>query len=312
MRREDQTTDVGGSASGEPAFAEADEQTAPAELQAAFAETRTVLRVPFLDLLWRVLAEQPDFFLAAWAWLAPILGSEAAERAADDLRRGAVIQLAIGVPAHRAFRGDLSRWEIGADDRQRISNYNMAEHYLLPKLLLATELMLSELRRDAEKPRARGALVEALPRGVAPGMPPIGPMNPADARGEIVDLFAEIRMRHGSETLADYYRTIARAGDFLRIAWNPLRPIVGDPEYTSQLRRLVQRSAQLCTELRTLAIADLRAAAPPPSLETIRALNFFRNRLIPATLVELTIIKGLTDGPETATRNSYSLTETAS
>jgi hypothetical protein len=290
------------------AWPEIADQDAGHPVLAAFEDMRSVLRTPFVDQLWRVLAAQPDFLVSAWGWLAPILGSRAAEEAADSLRHASVIQLALGVPAHKAFRGDLSRWEVGPDDRARISNYNMAEQYYLPKVLLAAELLLLELRPDSEPPALRGAPSEALTRGVAQGMPPVAPMDPAQARGDIVTLFEEIRRRHGYDQIADYYRTIARAGDFLRLAWNALRPVVGDPEYVSQAGRVVQRTRRVCSELRTLATGAL-PVRPAAGRDLVAALTFYRNQLLPKTLVELTIVKGLTDGPESAPYNSYSLTE---
>src|SRR5205823_1394716 len=160
---------------------------------------------------------EPGYLEAAWRWLAPLLGSVEAERAADELRGAAVIELAIGLPAHKAFRGDMTRNEVGADDRERISNFTMAAHYVLPKLLLAAAAL-----RDAPVAPAddRDSPVP-LPRGVAAGMPYVEPIDPDEAFGEIPGLFTAIRTAHGYQPIADYYRTIARAGDFLRIAWNP-------------------------------------------------------------------------------------------
>ncbi|HZU76014.1 MAG TPA: hypothetical protein VFA70_04565 [Dehalococcoidia bacterium] len=292
------------------ARAELAEADAQGRMREVYERMRAVLRVPFVDQLWRVLALHPDFLAPAWEWLEPVLGSVEVERAADDLRRGAVITLALSLPSHKAFRGDMSRWEIGADDRERISNYTMAEHYVLPKLLLAAELLYTELRPDADRPPLRGLQAEQLPRGVAEGMPPVGPMRPEEARGEIAELFAEIRRRHGYDAIADYYRTIARAGDFLRIAWNPLRPLVGDPEFVSQSRRVGQRAAQLCLTLRQFTPGELELPRDAAGRDVIAALTFYRNRLLPETLVEVTVVKGLTDGPAAAAYNRYSLTDT--
>ncbi len=286
----------------QPAWREVREDDAPASVRAVCEEIRAVLRVPFVDQFWRVLANEPDYLEAAWRWLAPWLGSMQAERAAESLRGAAVIELAIGLPAHKAFRGDLTRNEVGADDRERISNFNMAAHYVLPKLLLAAFALQAT---SAASARA-GEPPVALPRGVAEGMPRVEPIDPDQAFGEIPGLFTEIRAAHGYQPIADYYRTIARAGDFLRLAWNPLRPIVGDPEF-------VQRCQVVIEQARASAASVSRAAGDPPaaSEETRAALAFCSTRLLPETLVEVTIIKGLTDGPDGAALNRYSLTEAA-
>lgn len=273
------------------------EADAPASLRAVYQEIREALRVPFVDQLWRVLANEPAYLEAAWRSLAPWLGSEQAERMADELREGAVIELAIGLPAHKAFRGDMTRNEIGADDRERISNFTMAAHYVLPKLLLAA----AALRAAPLAPLDDVATPVPLPRGVAAGMPHVEPINPEEAFGEIPGLFAELRAAHGYQPIADYYRTIARAGDFLRIAWNPLRPIVGDPEYVRQCRTLLEKADALGPRLAQLS------GLPPAPASLRAALGFYATRLLPETLVEVTIIKGLTDGPDGVAENRYSL-----
>ena len=141
-------------------------------------------------------------------------------------------------------------------------------------------------------------------------MPRIEPMDPAEARGELPGLFAEIRARHGYAALADYTRTIARAGDFLRVAWNPLRPVVGDPEYAARAAAVAGRAAELAAELRALAPTPFALTPEPDSSgSAVAAVRFYRLRLLPETLIEVTIVKGLTDGPDGAARNRYSLTE---
>ncbi|HET9019463.1 MAG TPA: hypothetical protein VFN46_07755, partial [Acetobacteraceae bacterium] len=185
---------------------------------ATIDEIRAVLRVPFVDTFWLALASRPEAFAAAWRWLAPLLGSRQCEEAARGLRQEAVIELALGLPAHKAFRGDMSRTEIDADGRGKISNYNMAAHYALPKLLLAATALRQELLKQP-RPEAVGVL-ESLPRGVIDGVPNLVPLDPEKAYGELPGLFAAIRAAQGFPQISAYYRTIALAGDFLRIAWN--------------------------------------------------------------------------------------------
>lgn len=288
---------------------EVSEAEAPSSVQAVFDDVREVLRVPFVDQLWRVLAHFPELLPRAWERLAPALGSMAGERAGDALRREAVIPLALGLPSHKAFRGDMSRAEIGFDDRERISNYTSAMHYVLPKLLLAAALLEDALEPAGGPPSAAVAQLEPLPRGTAPGAPLVRPIDPDQARGEAVALFAEIRDRHGYSVLADYYRAVVMAGDFLRIAWNALRPIVGDPEYYARANAITTSARALAVALRRPAAPalDTRAAADPAAIGA--TVRFYLERLLPETLVELTVIKGLMDGPDAAAHNRFSLTD---
>lgn len=266
-------------------------------------DIRAVLRVPFIDPFWLMLLQSPNACTRFWRWLAPLLGSYQCENAAAALRREAAIPLALGLPAHKAFRGDMSRAEIDADGRARISNYTMASHYVLPKLLLAAVMLRRELLRQP-RPEAVGALAP-LPRGVAPGAPNVAPLDPDRAFGELPALFAAIRAAHGHNAIAAYYRTVALAGDFLRIAWNAIKPIVGDPIYDERVAALISLAADRGDALR--AFAEPLALSDEDTRALLPTLTFHADTLFPQTLVELTVIKGLLDGPDSATRNRYSL-----
>ena len=266
-------------------------------------DIRAVLRVPFIDPFWLMLLQRPDVCARLWRWLAPLLGSVQCESAAVTLRQEAAIPLALGLPAHKAFRGDLSRIEIDADGRARISNYTMAAHYVLPKLLLVATMLRRELLQQP-RPAPDGAL-EPLPRGVAPGAPNVAPLDPDRAFGELPTLFTAIRAAHGHSAIAAYYRTVALAGDFLRIAWNAIKPIVGDPLYDERVAALAALAADRSDALRAFA-APLNLPAED-TRTLLPTLTFHAETLFPQTLVEVTIIKGLLDGPDSATRNRYSL-----
>jgi hypothetical protein len=270
---------------------------------ATFDDIRAVLRVPFVDTFWLAMASRPEAFAAAWRWLAPLLGSRQCEEAARQLRHEAVIELALGLPAHKAFRGDMSRTEIDADGRGRISNYNMAAHYALPKLLIAATALRQELLQQP-RPAPESAL-ESLPHGVIAGVPNLVPLDPDKAYGELPGIFAAIRASQGFPQISAYYRTIALAGDFLRIAWNALKPVVGDPLYDERVTALVVRARELADSLRAhtapLALSEQDTKALLPTL------TFYAETLLPRSLIELTVIKGLVDGPANAASNGFSL-----
>jgi len=195
---------------------EVDDAGATASVMAVFDDVQQVLRVPFVDQLWRVLAHFPELLPRAWERLAGALGSFEAEQAGDALRRVAVIPLALWLPSHKAFRGDMSRAEIGSDDRERISNFTSAMHYVLPKLLVAAALLEDALQPGDPAASSTRDEFRPLPRGIAPGAPQVRPIDPDHARGQAIELFAEIRKSHGYPALSDYYRSIVMAGDFLR------------------------------------------------------------------------------------------------
>jgi hypothetical protein len=266
-------------------------------------ELRAVLRVPFIDTFWLALLSRPELAERCWRWLAPLLGSVQCEAAARLLRQEAAIELALGLPAHKAFRGDMSRTEIDADGRGRISNYTAAAHYVLPKLLLAAMALRQEALRQPQ-PARQGAL-DPLPRGVIAGIPGIMPLDPDAAYGELPGIFAAIRAAEGFPQINAYFRTVALAGDFLRIAWNALKPVVGDPLYDERIAALVARAREQADMLRAYAEPlDLGAADAKALLPT---LTFYAETLLPRALVEVTVVKSLIDGPDSAIANIFSL-----
>jgi len=288
---------------------EVDDAGATASVMAVFDNVQQVLRVPLVDQLWRVLAHFPELLPRAWERLAGALGSFEAEQAGDALRRVAVIPLALWLPSHKAFRGDMSRAEIGSDDRERISNFTSAMHYVLPKLLIAAALLEDALQPGDPAASSTRDEFRPLPRGIAPGAPQVRPIDPDHARGQAIELFAEIRKSHGYPALSDYYRSIVMAGDFLRLAWNALRPIVGDPEYYARASAVTAQARDMALQFRQAKAKrlDTRAISDPAALQA--TVKFYLERLLPETLVEVTIVKGLMDGPDAAAYNRFSLTD---
>jgi hypothetical protein len=163
----------------------------------------------------------------------------------------------------------------------------MAGHYVLPKLLIACALLQRGLSAEAPSAGSHAESLHPLPRGVAEGAPSVDPLNPDQARGQIVDLFAEIRSRHGYDEIADYFRGIARAGDFLRVAWNALRPIVGDPEFYARAQAVTARAVASAHELAKSAPGNFDLPLEPPERNALAAtVEFYLTRLLPETLVD--------------------------
>ncbi|MDQ4105828.1 MAG: halocarboxylic acid dehydrogenase DehI family protein, partial [Actinomycetota bacterium] len=59
---------------------------------AVYADVRNRLRVPFVNFLFRALANYPAYLEFAWGRIAPYLLSADFERAADELRGRALVE----------------------------------------------------------------------------------------------------------------------------------------------------------------------------------------------------------------------------
>lgn len=279
-----------------PVVAEAAPQVAT-----VYREVADHLRVPYLGPFWRALAWDADAFGRIWAALSPALASDAFEREAAALRRAALIDEAASMSSHQAFRGDLARAEIDFDMRDKIANYNAAVHYALAKNLLAAALLLRLLDGADAGPPTGGA---GAPFGVAPAAVFVPPVPLEQARGRVAELFAEIAPAHHQPVLDEYYRAIARAGDYLNAAWNAIRPVVGDPYYDERAAALAAAAATAAARLPAKAGADLALNdAGEARLRTV--LGYFAGRHLPTMLIDLSLIRALTDGPEHVEPSPY-------
>ena len=270
---------------------------------ALYAEIAATLRMPFLVPFWRPLAWEPESFARLWSAVRPLLVRRDVEQEAAALRRAALIEEAVTMPSHQAFKGDLVRSEIDYEMRERIANYNAAVHYALPKTLLVATWLLAP-PSDGASGAAPG---DEIPTGIAPGAVAVTPAPPEQVRGRLADLLEEIPRAHGHPIADEYFRAIGRLTDYLNAAWNAIQPIVRDEPYDARGRELVQ--------LAEAAIARLPGAgAPPPFSDDPAATarfrsiaTYFARRHLPDLLIDVAMIKGLTDGPERAQLSPFDL-----
>src|SRR6478672_2010359 len=84
---------------------------------AVFEAAPGAVGVAGVHRLWRRLAYYPGFLAAVWPALGNDLRSAELQAAASALANASFIEEAVGMPSHKAFRGDLVRAEIDAGFR---------------------------------------------------------------------------------------------------------------------------------------------------------------------------------------------------
>jgi hypothetical protein len=283
------------------AFGHLDEVWDPQDpqLRRVFAEIPAVSGVPGVPLLWRLLANFPSVLSAAWPALANALASAPLRASAQEAIRASFLTQAVGMPSHKAFRGDLVRAEIDADLRAQIERFNDWNQTGVARLLLLAAAM-----REGARGRVRSVTAATLPRaghGATEGVY-VPPVRRGEERGKAAEVLAQIEREHGLPFLDDYYRSLARVPDYLAAAWNAIRPIVGDPIYLDLAVSL--RAVALEWPGAGVAAAMLQAVetAGPGAQRQIRSLlDLCVDAVLPQTLVDITLIKALTSGPDHAT-----------
>jgi hypothetical protein len=88
--------------------------------------------------------------------------------------------------------------------------------------------------------------------------------------------------------------------DYLNAAWNALKPIVRDEPYDDRARDLIHHAQAAINRLplKPPTVDDLYGADAVGRYRAV--LTYFAHRHLPDILIDVAIVKGLTDGPDRA------------
>lgn len=281
-----------------PRIGEVMPDEAGSETNRIYESVKHRLRVPFVNFVFRVLANYPEYLALAWGALEPHLLTTGFERASDELRQMALPQTSTG---HAGM--DLA----GLEAEEQARAFTDTIHYVLPKLLLVATALDEGLASDQSSPREPAE--EVVTPGVAAGTTSLQ-MVSESASDTVQRVFEEIRHRHDHPGVASYYRGIAWWPEFLEAAWERVEPLVGSAAYEERKRALLDRARTFSSDLPLIGQDRVRAAGyDDPRIEEIRSiLAVFRFRVIPDTFVEVALIKTLLDGHHTDHSSPFSYT----
>jgi hypothetical protein len=280
-----------------PSLGEVMPEEAGEEVRAVYEAVRTRLRVPFVNFIFRVLANYPPYLSFAWNKIEPHLLTVHFEEAADALRARALVE-----PIPDAAGVDWA----ALGDLDQIRGFTDTIHYILPKLLLVASALDEGL---GGKPGAANGSPEAgvLP-GVAEGTISLSMVETHEATGRLKEIFEEIRERHGHPDVASYYRGIAQWPGFLEAVWGRISPLIDTAPYEERKRDLLAASRSTVLELPLPSRSEaLQKGLTEEQVEELRAiLAVFRFRIISDMFLDVSLIKALLDGPEAARYSRFS------
>lgn len=267
-------------------------------MRALYDDIEGTLRVPFVNFIFRTLANFPEYLTPAWKALSPRLRRLAFERAGQRLRGLAATEIAV-----QPLPKDL----LSGDDRGAVVAFTDAIHYVLPKLLLTvTAFDLQASGGFSFNPDSTAGDAALIPYGIAPGTGTLPLLNPADADTRLRSLFEDIRKLHGHPGVASYYRGLGQYPEFLDHAWQAVRRQIETDHYRQRKQALLSLAETVaCRELVRRAPAPVTAA--PDAVRNILAI--FRYRLIPDLLLDVTLVKAMLDGPQTAAHSRFSVVD---
>lgn len=270
---------------------QADEQ-----LRTCYQDIQDVLRVPFVNFLFRVLANNPEFLIPAWRALRPRLTTRAFERAANELRAMAVLEADVPDATGVDWTA-LGDWD-------QMRRFTDTIHYVLPKLLLVAT-GFNEISQGCAIGVVGTPAADTIPLGVVEGTVKVPMFVPSQATGRLAELFEQIRQRHRHPGVASYYRALGHWPELLEALWQRVEPLVGSPAYEQRKRLLIQRAESLWNHL-----AGAAAVVKEPEADQATAIHsilaVFRRRLIPDLMLDVGLIEAMLGGTDAAKRSRFS------
>ena len=266
-------------------------------VQAVYDDVQGRLRVPFVNFIFRVLANYPEYLEFAWDRISPYLLTRQFEQTADELR-------ALALPEAISERSSVEWDSLG--DLDRIRMFTDTIHYVLPKLLLAATAFDEGLGGASGVSADEGG--EQVEPGVAEGTSAVPMVSPDEADIRLRTLFGQIKDRHGHPNVASYYRGLANWPDFLETVWEELDSVV-DSGPVEERKLDLQRHAKGVVGLMALPNREevVGLGLEEEDIRDLRAvLAVFRFRVIPDTFVEVALIKAFLDGPDAALKSRFS------
>jgi hypothetical protein len=272
------------------------------QIRPIYEDIQRSLRVPLVNLIFRTLANYPDYFETMWKGLSPAFRTKAFETEADALRGKALLEQ---VPDSSAVN-----WE-SLGEIERLRTFNDTIYYVLPKLLIVTTVFYEEnfgrgVEEDVEHGNAND--FSEMPLGVAEGTGKVQMVNPEKASERVRELFTSIKEKHGHPLVSSYYRGLANWPDFLKEAWIRIKPLVGSFAYEERKQELIE---QALAGIRNLPVFKIEKPEmkEEESAEIKLILTAFQHKFIPEMLLDVALIKAMLDGVEAAASSRFSAAE---
>jgi hypothetical protein len=282
---------------------EVSEQQASGELAALYLGIKRTLRVPLVNLLYRVWANEGSLPLL-WQVARPNLQTIDFENKADSLRTEAVENIAydVEVPAQSSR---MSALNLSSTDIEAIRRELDVFHYINPKLLLHCALLKRALGLWGY--HGTGQSLGQVEPGIPSEMPKeIVMTDPQSATPEMRQIFDEIRNRLKLRAINSAYRALAKWPNYLRLAWMDLRQYHESHYYGLHEKNLRHYAAGLVNGLPHSAriTAEDAKRAGIDRAKLVELVDPFLE-LLPGLILNISFLKIALDGADEARKSPF-------
>ena len=279
-------------------FPQIEHEEATGELKETFEDIEATLRVPWVAFACRVMSAFPAFLPQAFRIAKPHHSTRYAERAADAIRRNAVLP-------SRGLRDPRPRLRALGWSEAKIRELILvldAFNYGNPKYLLLITGWSEAIqgRHPGGKPLSDED-AKPIPRGRPAGVPTLHHMvDENTATAEVSGLYQRVKDIHCHHGPSSDYRLLANYPDYLRIALDEaIAPVARTPEYDARQRDLIAEARAWVRSLPGpvgVGPEALLTACKPHEIAGLTGLLFLYQRFIADITIDIIRLKQAFDG----------------
>jgi hypothetical protein len=212
-------------------LAEVAEADARGSVAATYADIRSTVGLPVVNLVYRHLATVPGRLEAIWEQLAPVLRDPGTRRIAGELATSATAPAVEPIPAASLIAAGVGPAALAAAE----ATFDGYERGNATNLIAVTALLdgVDGPAAVASAPPSAGEVAGALPAMVAPEQLP-----PA-SRPLVEEISAAVTGGSRPVLIPSLFRHLTQPPALLALAWTVLRRPLGSPDFEPRVQGLV-------------------------------------------------------------------------
>jgi hypothetical protein len=255
------------------------------DMEFLFHDITQTLRVSGVNLIFRQLANYPDFLQKVWNILKPGLVTQEFEAMADVIRNEAV-ELASLLSRDNA----LPESQLGESQAYQIQAALDLYHYINPKLLLISSALLKLIEKEVSPLNRWDNLETNVLRGIPPRMFPMEMVDENPQVSDLREIFQDMKQTLNLTSINSDYRTLALWPTYLKSAWNSLKPLVKETDYINSANQLRELSQTLVSDSFLLATEEDLESNTYSVLEIKKEIQQFQ-KLLPALILNISLLQ---------------------